>query len=258
MTVEEIDIIVTASVEEALKEFKKMVPQIKKELKQVQQNISNIDMKGLTSKTQQAVDVVKEKINQVKNTNIGKSLQTQFQRAGTSVEKYQQQLEQTQEQLSQVINQLDAKHENAWKAYTPEGVEVGDSAIEAAVNKALGADKEYQRLISQETKLNQKVHELNQKLLQAKQNYANIGVEVQQVQSKQSVFTGMSSKLKNAFKSIKEQSGGVVEAFSKIPNITTVINSKIRQINKGMRKRRAIKPKVSRRKEIIKIRDEMK
>lgn len=50
MTVEELDIVVQASVEEALTEFKKIVPQLKKTIKQVECSLNNVDTKGITNK----------------------------------------------------------------------------------------------------------------------------------------------------------------------------------------------------------------
>ena len=44
MTVEEIEIIVTAKVEEALKEFEKFLPAIKEVMKQAQEAFSKVDM----------------------------------------------------------------------------------------------------------------------------------------------------------------------------------------------------------------------
>ena len=60
ITVEELDIIVQASVEEALTEFKKIVPQLKNTVKQVEDNLRNVNTKEMTNKIQQAVQQVKE------------------------------------------------------------------------------------------------------------------------------------------------------------------------------------------------------
>ena len=54
MTVEEVEILVTAKIEEALKEFEKIVPNIKKQMKQVQEAFSKIDTKEMQNKVQQA------------------------------------------------------------------------------------------------------------------------------------------------------------------------------------------------------------
>ena len=144
ITVEELDIIVQASVEQALTEFNKIVPQLKKTIKQVEDNLNNVETKGMVTKVQQAVQQVKQKVNEVKNTGIDKQLQSQFDKAGASVEKYQGQLEQTKEKLRQVYASMDNIQANTWKRYTPEGIEVGNKAIEPTVNNALGNNKQYQ------------------------------------------------------------------------------------------------------------------
>ena len=54
ITVEEIEILVTAKVEEALKEFEKMIPAIKEKMKQVQEAFSKVDTKAMTSKLHQS------------------------------------------------------------------------------------------------------------------------------------------------------------------------------------------------------------
>ena len=117
ITVEELDIIVQASVEQALTEFKKIVPQLKKTMKQVEDNLNNVDAKGMVVKVQEAVQQVKNKVNEVKNTGVDKQLQSQFNKAGASVEKYQGQLEETKQKLREVYAQMDRIQTNTWKQY---------------------------------------------------------------------------------------------------------------------------------------------
>lgn len=69
MTVEEIEIIVTAKVEEALKEFEKMLPAIKEKMKQIQNVFSKVDTKAMTSKLNQAVSIMKKKMQELKNSS---------------------------------------------------------------------------------------------------------------------------------------------------------------------------------------------
>ena len=61
MTVEEIEIIVTAKVEEALKEFEKFLPAIREKLKQAEEAFQKIDTKKVKNKLQQAVNFMKKK-----------------------------------------------------------------------------------------------------------------------------------------------------------------------------------------------------
>lgn len=61
MTVEEIEIIVTAKVEEALKEFEKFLPAIREKLKQAEEAFQKIDTKKVKNKLQQAVNFMKKR-----------------------------------------------------------------------------------------------------------------------------------------------------------------------------------------------------
>lgn len=68
MTVEELEIIVTAKVEEALKDFGKLAPEIKKQIKQIQEMFSNVDTTELNKKVEQATNLAKKKIRTFKKS----------------------------------------------------------------------------------------------------------------------------------------------------------------------------------------------
>ena len=235
ITVEELDIVVQASVEQALTEFKKIVPQLKKTIKQVEDNLNNVNVKGMTNKIQQAVQQVKQKINEVKNTGIDKQLQTQFNKAGASVEKYQGQLEQTKEKLRQVYAEMDNIQANTWKAYTPEGVELGNKAIEPSVNNDLAGNKQYQNLSKEAIKLEQQITSINSKLNETKQQYSQIAGQIQQTSAKQSIWSNLINKIKNSFNTLRSSTNSVKKSFGQLPSITAKINTKITQMGKGLK-----------------------
>ena len=235
ITVEELDIIVQASVEQALTEFKKIVPQLKKTIKQVEDNFNNVDTKGITNKVQQAVQQVKQKVNEVKNTGVSKQLQSQFDKAGASVQKYQGQLDQAREKLRQVYAEMDVIQNKTWKAYTPEGVELGNSAIEPAVNNDLAGNKQYQNLSKQATKLEEQIESINSKLNTTKQQYNQIAGQIQEVSAKQGSWGRAVEKVKNTLKSSDNSASKMKATFKQLPNITNKINTKVTQISKGLK-----------------------
>lgn len=232
MTVEELDIIVQASVEQALTEFKKIVPQLKKTIKQVEDNLNNVDTKGMTNKVQQAVQQVKQKINEVKNTGVDKQLQTQFNRAGASVQRYQGQLDQAKEKLRQVYAEMDNIQANTWKAYTPEGVEIGNRAIEPAVNNDLAGNKQYQNLSKEAAKLEGQIASLNSKLNTTKQEYTQIEGQIQQTTTKQSTWNNIVNKVKTAIAGIKKNTNSTGSAFQSVSTISEKVRNGCSQIFK--------------------------
>lgn len=232
MTVEELDIVVQTSVEQALTEFKKIVPQFKKTIKQVEDNLNNVDTKGMTNKVQQAVQQVKQKINEVKNTGVDKQLQTQFNRAGASVQKYQGQLDQAKEKLRQVYAEMDNIQANTWKAYTPEGVEIGNKAIEPAVNNDLAGNKQYQNLSKEAAKLEGQIASLNSKLNTTKQEYTQIEGQIQQTTTKQSTWNNIVNKVKTAIAGIKKNTNSTGSAFQSVATISEKVRNGCSQIFK--------------------------
>ena len=254
ITVEELDIVVQASVEQALTEFKKIVPQLKKTIRQVEDNLNNVQTKGMVAKVQQAVQQVKQKVNEVKNTGIDKQLQSQFDKAGASVEKYQNQLEQTKEKLRQVYAEMDTRQNQKWQEYTPDGLNINKNpkvaqAIEPVVNEALSKDKTYQGLTKEATKLEQQVQSLNEKLNTTKQQYNQIAGQIQEVTSKQGIWGNAVNKVKSIIDNVKKNIKGTKDNFegvsaitekvksgcSQILSITTKVTSRIKQIGTGFK-----------------------
>lgn len=232
ITVEELDIIVQASVEQALSEFKKIVPQLKKTIKQVEDDLNNMDTKGMTNKVQQAVKQIKQKINEVKNTGVDRQLQSQFDRAGASVQKYQWQLNQTKEKLRQLYNEMDNIQANTWKAYTPEGIELGNESIEPAVNNDLAKNKQYQSLSKEVIKLEGEIASLNTKLNTTKQEYTQIGSQIQQTTSKQSMWNNVVNKVKTSIAGLKKNTNSTGSAFESVANISEKVKNGCSQILK--------------------------
>ena len=232
ITVEELDIVVQASVEQALTEFKKIVPQLKKTIKQVEDGLNNVDTKGMTNKVQQAVQQVKQKVNEVKNTGIDKQLQAQFDRAGASVQKYQGQLEETKQKLRQVYAEMDNIQASTWKQYTPDGVELGNKAIEPSVNRDLEGNKEYQNLSKEATKLEQQITSINSKLNETKQQYNQIAGQIQQTTAKQTAWGNIVNKVKTAINGIKKNTNSTGNAFENVANISEKVRSGCNQILK--------------------------
>lgn len=68
MVAEEIEIIVTAKIEEALKEFEKMLPAIKKAMKEVQESFSKVDIKEFNNKIKQSAVQAKKQIDNIKKS----------------------------------------------------------------------------------------------------------------------------------------------------------------------------------------------
>lgn len=70
IVVEELEIIVTAKVEEAVREVMKLAPQIKKAMKQVQEAFEKVDMKEVNKKMQQSMEHLKRTLKNNSNNEV--------------------------------------------------------------------------------------------------------------------------------------------------------------------------------------------
>lgn len=102
MTTEEIEIIVTAKVEKALKEFEKIVPTINKIVKQVQDAFSKVDTKTMTNKLHQAVNFIKKKMQDLKNSSANNeiAIKVNNKNAQNQISQIQKQIDSLQEKIN--------------------------------------------------------------------------------------------------------------------------------------------------------------
>lgn len=98
MTVEEIEIIVTAKVEEALKEFEKFLPAIKEVMKQAQEAFSKVDMKEFQKNINQSFMLVKKQLANLKKSSENNQIKIKITNAEAI------------KQIRQVKKELDALH----------------------------------------------------------------------------------------------------------------------------------------------------
>lgn len=104
MTAEEIDIIVQASVEQAIKEFKKLLPEIKKQLKGMQEEFDSLDIKNIAEKANikevsKQIKEVKKQIKQAFDPNDISSLKIHFHDIGEETKNAKSYLEEYHKEM---------------------------------------------------------------------------------------------------------------------------------------------------------------
>lgn len=210
MTVEEIEIVVTAKVEEALKEFEKMLPAIKEKMKQVQEAFSKIDTKEMQNKVQQATNYVKKRVQDLKQSSKNNeiSIKVNNKDAQKQISQIQKQIDSLQEKINarqmklNVINpQIDKIVEDTRKSVTPEGINPNDKAMDTTINNALGTNKDFTSLNSQAQKLYTEIEMYNAQLSEAKGKMSQLEQQTLQTATTQSKL----GSFFNAFKSKIEQ-----------------------------------------------------
>lgn len=228
MVAEEIEIIVTAKVEEALKEFEKMLPAIKKAMKQAQEAFSKVDIKAMTSKLHYAVNFMKKKMQDLKKSSenneiaikvSNKDAQKQISQIQKQIDSLQEKINARQMKLNVISPQIDKILDDTRKSVTPEGINPNSKAMDTTVNNALNSNKDFTSLNSQAQKLYTEIEMYNKKLEQAKSKMAQLEQETNKTATTQNRLGSFFGAFKQKIEQVKPSLSGVKNTFSKMPNI---------------------------------------
>lgn len=228
MTVEEIEIIVTAKVEEALKEFQKISPTIKQAMKQAQEAFSKVDTKTMTNKLHQAVNFMKKKMQDLKksseNNEIAikvnnKDAQKQISQIQKQIDSLQEKINARQMKLNVINPQIDKIVDDTRKKVTPEGINPNNKAMDTTVNNALNSNKDFTSLNSQAQKLYTEIEMYNKQLEQAKSKMSQLEQETSKTAVTQNKMSSFFSAFKQKIEQVKPSMSSIKNTFSKMPNI---------------------------------------
>lgn len=244
IVVEELEIIVTAKVEEAIKQFKKIVPEIKKAVQQTQESFEKMDTKGMTNKVKQAVQLVKKKIedlkksnqnNEIKLTVNNKEAQKQISQIQKEIDSLQQKINARQMKLNITNNTLDKMRAETNQTVIKEMPEAGNRTIKNETYKRLEGNEQYNSLVKESDKLNNEVIKYNSLLETAKQEMSSLGSETLKTAANQGKTTTSFNDLKGKLTEAKEGIDALRSIFNKIPNIAKFITNHIKGMGKGVK-----------------------
>lgn len=245
MTVEEIDIIVNASVEKALKEFEKIVPKIKKQMKQVQEAFSRIDTKEMQNKVQQAINFVKKKVQNLKQSSKNnevaikvnnKDAQKQISQIQKQIDSLQEKINARQMKLNVINPQIDKIVDETRKSVTPEGIKPNDKAMDTTVNNALESNKGFTSLNSQAQKLYTEIEMYNKQLSEAKNKMAQLEQEINQTATTQNKLGSFFSVFKQKTEQVKNNMSNMKNSFKSLPKVTQNIYNNIKGMGAGLKR----------------------
>lgn len=244
MTVEELEIIVTAKVEEALKEFKKVAPTVKKMVQDVQNAMQNVNTDVVKNKVAKAVQIIKNKIGSLKKSSEdnkikidinNKEAKKQITQLEKEIDSLQKKITASRLNLDIISPKLDMIYNNTAKAVTPDGVDTDSPAMQKTINASLGSNKEYQSLYAQETKLIENIKIYNEQLSQAKFKLSELKSGIQDSSTRQNKLTGFFSAFKQRIEQAKTSVANMKGGFKSLPKITQNITNNIKGIGKNMK-----------------------
>ena len=244
MTVEEIEIIVTAKVEEALKEVKKIVPAITKAVQQAQESFQKVNAKAVTNKVNQTIQFVKKKIESLKKSNQNneikinvnnKEASKQISQLEKQINSLQEKINARQMKLNMITPRLDQITEQATREVTPEGVNSDNPAIQKTINNSLASNKEYNTLLNQESKMTQEISMYNKQLDIAKTKMAQLKQQTEQTTTTQNKLNGFFKDFKGKVEQVKSVVNNMKSTFKQMPNITKNITNNIKKMGTGLK-----------------------
>lgn len=212
MTVEEIEIIVTAKVEEALKEFQKILPEMTKIIKQAQEELANIDMSKLQKAVKQQMPLFKKQIQNLKKSieNDDISIKINNKDAKEQITQTQKQIDSLQEKINARKLKLDFVKQSANQMYINNNNNDG-------VKDNLGENAQYIKLCKQEKALNNEIQVYNKLLEDAKVKMVQLKQETSQAaiaQNKLSNFKINDKDVKKQIAQIQKQIDDLQEKIS--------------------------------------------
>lgn len=244
MTIEEIEIIVTAKVEEALQKFKEIAPTIQKSVKQAQEAFSKVDTKVMTNKLHQAVNFMKKKMQDLKKSsrNNELSIKVNNQDAKKQITQIEKEIDSLQKKITgrqmklNVINpQIDKIVDEARKSVTPEGIKPNDKAMDTTVNNALESNKGFTSLNSQAQKLYTEIEMYNKQLSEAKNKMAQLEQEINQTATTQNKLGSFFSVFKQKTEQVKNNMSNMKNSFKSLPKVTQNIYNNIKGMGAGLK-----------------------
>lgn len=244
MTVEEIEIVVTAKVEEALKEFEKMLPAIKEKMKQVQEVFSKVDTKAMTSKLHQAVNFMKKKMQDLKksseNNEIAikvnnKDAQKQISQIQKQIDSLQEKINARQMKLNVINPQIDKIVDDTRKSVTPDGIKPNDKAMDTTIDNALKSNKDFTSLNSQAQKLYTEIEMYNTQLSEAKNKITQLNQETNKTATTQNKLGSFFEAFKQKIEQVKPSISNINSSFKELPKITQNITNNIKGMSTGVR-----------------------
>lgn len=244
MTVEEIEIIVTAKVEEALKEFEKMLPAIKNTMKQAKEAFSKVDTRAMTSKLHQAVNFMKKKMQDLKKSSESneiaikvnnKDAQKQISQIKKQIDSLQEKINARQMKLNVINPQIDKIVDDTRKSVTPEGINPNSKAMDTTVDNVLNSNKDFTSLNSQAQKLYTEIEMYNKQLEQAKSKMAQLEQETNKAATTQNRLSSFFSAFKQKIEQVKPSISNIKNSFKGLPKLTQNITNNIKGMGTGVR-----------------------
>lgn len=204
---------VTAKVEEALKEFQKILPALKETMKQAQESFSKVDTKKMTNKLHQAVNFMKKKMQDLKKSSENNEIAIKVNNkdAEKQISQLQRQIDSLQEKINARRIKLDI--------ITPKLDKIANEPMNKVNPGRLENNKQYINLGDKEQIATKEIAYYSQQLIEAKNKMAQLKLKTEQTATTQKKLSSFFGGFKQKIEQAKPSLTVVKNIFSKMPGI---------------------------------------
>lgn len=222
-TVEEIEIIVTAKVEEALREFEKIQPELEKKMQEMSKQLSKIDFKPIGQKIQKTVQEVKNKIQVLKKSTENDEVKIKVTNAEANeqitqlekeIDSLQKKITSREMKLNVTTGAIDKIRYSKQEEIRKQNPNISNVQVSNRADSQLSSDTGYTSLISQADKLNTEIIKYNSLLEAAKGKLNELKQNTSQVAGAQN-----QTNANNTLKSMSSGLGRIVQSGNKVVNV---------------------------------------
>lgn len=220
------------------------MPAVKEKMKQVQDSFSKVNTQGMKNKLQQAVNFVKNKLQNFKESSEKSKIDLKVtnEDAKKQISQIQKQIDSLQEKINarqmklNVINpQIDKMIDDTKKNVTPKGINPNDKAMDATVNNALNNNKDFTLLSSQAQKLYAEIEMYNKQLDVAKSKMVELNRQTSQTANSQNKIVNAIGNVKSKIGQAKTETNSLKNSFNQMTKISQTVKSNIKNISSGMK-----------------------
>lgn len=239
MTVEELEILITAKTEEAVKEIEKIMPTIKQMVKQAQETFQKMDTKTMQNKLQQAVQFAKKKVQELKKSTEKNEIaikvtnddaRNQVTQLEKEIDSLQKKISGRELKLNITNDALDKIRYDTNQKVVKEMPDAGAKRIGQQTELRLYNNDNYMSLVKQSDKLNNEIIRYNALLDGAKSKMAQLGQETQRTGATQSKLSSFFSAFKQKLEQAKPIFSKMGGALSGIAGIFSNLGNKVGKV----------------------------
>lgn len=214
VTVEEIEIIITAKVEEALQEFGKILPTMKTIIKQAQEELSNVDMSKLQKAVKQQMPLFKKQIQ-----NLKKSIENNDISIKINNKDAERQISQMQKQIDSLNEKINARRLKL-DIITPKLDKIANEPMNKVNPARLENNKQYINLSDKEEVLVKEIQYYNKQLSEAKSKMAQLKQETNRTATTQNKLSSFFSAFKQKIEQVKPSISNIRNNFKGLSKLT--------------------------------------